>query len=363
LSHSNSLAILPSIYDAAASSRIWGDTLEKSAHHIGAKGALLLIIDQRDNKPFQVNHFSNIWTRAPERTKMYNERFGHYEKPVWDKLFSMPKQNLILDTEFWKDESDLLNRPDYRYLSDEVGIVHKCAARLNDNMSWWDTLVVHFDKTLSKIPNQSVQHIQQILPHVAKSIELSRAFDILKSQYNAVLAALDHVEVGMCIAASSGDIIVSNAEANRILDEKDGIKLSANKQLCCGDDERNAELLEAIQQTSRTASGEDNTHELLFTSDRRSGKSPILVEVAPLRDYAEEIERDYSGALVTLIDPSNSKPFNVERVIAAYKLSKIEGTVCKLLVEGHTYPEMADIRNVSPETIKTQVRAVLQKTA
>ncbi len=361
--HGNTISVLPDIYDSAVESSIWGDTLEKSAHALGAKGAILLIIDQRPEGRYQVNHFSKIWSRAPERAAMYTEKYGHYEKPVWDKLFTSPKQNLVLDTDFWADEPDLINRPDYQYLRENVGIVHKCAARLNDNMSWWDTLVVHFDKELKAIPQNSIAGINQLLPHVAKSVELSRAFDMLREQYNAVLAALDHVEIGMCIALQNGDLVVRNSEANRILDEKDGLRLSSDGKLFCHQAERNAQLQQAIKVATQTACGKNTTHELLFVNERKSTRAPLLIEVAPLTDYSGELEPQLRGALVTLIDPSNTQPFSVDRAVAAYQLTKAEGEVCKLLVEGNATSIIAEKRNVSPETIKTQVKSIFCKTA
>jgi len=358
----NDLSTLPMIYDSAINADIWGDTLERGAANIGAKGALLLIIDQRPEGAFQINHFSNIWSLAPERAAMYNEKYSHYEKPVWDKLFSSPKQSLILDTEFWKDEPDLLERPDYRYLKNNVGIVHKCAARLNDNLSWWDTLVVHFDEKYSAIPASSVQSIRAMVPHVAKSVELGRSFEILKSQYRAVLSALDYVQIGLCIALEDGTIIVRNEEADRILSANDGIKLDKNKKLNCKNTEKNAALGHAIKSTGMTANGTSALPEAIFSIARPSGLKSLLIEVAPLRDYDRELESNLHGALVSIIDPENSAPFSAKKVAIAYKLSAAESEVCALLVEGLSNLDIADIRNVSPETIKSQVKSIFSKT-
>ena len=358
----NDLSTLPMIYDSAINADVWGDTLERGAANIGAKGALLLIIDQRPEGAFQIDHFSNIWSRAPERAAMYNEKFSHYEKPVWDTLFSSPKQSLILDTEFWKDDPDLFDRPDYRYLKENVGIVHKCAARLNDNLSWWDTLVVHFDKQYSAIPDASVRAIKAILPHVAKSVELGRSFEILKSQYRAVLSALDYVQIGLCIALEDGTIIVRNEEAERILRECDGIKLDKTKKLYCQDTEKSAAIGQAIKVTGMTANGTCAMSEAIFSIDRPSGLKSLLIEIAPLRDYDRELESNLHGALVSIIDPENSAPFSARKVAIAYKLSAAESEVCALLVEGRSNLDIADIRNVSPETIKSQVKSILSKT-
>lgn len=355
------LASLPSIYDSAVVPDIWGDTLEQSASTLGAKGALLLIMDQHKEGAYQINHFSKIWSRAPERVAMYNQKFAQYEKPVWDKLFSMEHQQLVLDTDFWADEPDLMNRPDYQYLRENVGIVRKCAARLNANQSWWDIVAFHFDESLQDFPAPAIDGIKLILPHIAKSVELARAFQELKTHYNAVLAALDHVEIGMCVTTHNGDIVTSNAEAKRIIEAEDAVRL-INGRLRFHDDNHQTNYDRAIVETSATARGEQLTHEFTLASDTRSGRDPVLIEVSPLRDYENELSGRLTGSLVTLVDTANTQPFNVDRVAVAYQLSEAETEVCKHLIHGHTNASMADIRGVSTETIKTQVTSVLRKT-
>lgn len=353
---------LPSIYDAAVNSSVWGESLESTAHNIGAKGALLLLIEKDQENVFRVGHFSNIWSRAPERAQTYNERFSHYEKPVWEALESMPRQQLILDTEFWKDEPDLRNRPDYRYLSEQVGICHKCAARLNNNESWFDSLVIHFDESHKVIPPESIQFINMLLPHVAKSVELGRAFNILRSNYQAVLTALDYVDVGICIALPNGTVVVANKEASRILEVKDGVSLGKDRKLRCRDQELEAQFAQAIARTSSTAIGEATTPEVLFSVNRPSGLNNFLVDIAPLRDHTAELETNLQGAIITLVDPENSSHFDVERVSQAYQLTKAEAAVCGYLVKGWSNRQIADERSVSIETVKSQVKTIMSKT-
>jgi hypothetical protein len=63
-----------------------------------------------------------------------------------------------------------------------------------------------------------------LLPHITKAVEIGRTFSQLKSRYSAVLTALDRVKVGLAIALPSGDVIVENEEAQRILSLKGGLK-------------------------------------------------------------------------------------------------------------------------------------------
>ncbi len=358
----HALSNLPTIYDSAVDVGNWGETLEASARNMGAKGALILMVEKTTEGAFQVGHFSNIWSRAPERAVMYNQKYAHYERPVWEALSVKPKQSLILSTDFWADEPDIRNRPDYKFLSEAVGICHKCAARLNDNKSWFDSLVIHFDESLDDIPIAAIEAINILLPHVAKSIELGRAFELLKSSYQAVLTALDYVDIGMCIVLGDGTVVVRNDEAARILDMRDGLSLGKNRHFNCRDLDIQGLLKASIEAVSETARGESNESEVLFSIKRHSGRHPFLIELAPLRDFAAEIDTNLHGALVTIVDPESTSPVNIDRLSFAYQLTQAESDVCRYLVDGWANSSIAEERGVGIETIKTQVNTIMRKT-
>jgi len=229
-------------------------------------------------------------------------------------------------------------------------------------MSWWDSLTIHLDEKHETIPDYTITATAQLLAHAAKSVELSRPFNLLRSNYNAVLSALDHVEIGLCIALRDGEVIVRNTEADRILEERDGLTITDDGKLNSLFPDQDAQLKQAIATASDTAQGENSSHELFMVTPRRSGGESLLVEISPLTDHPRELDAGMAGALITLIDPLNSKPFSVSRTATAYKLSPVESEVCRLLVEGLSTQAMADTRNVSPETIRTQIKSVLQKT-
>ena len=58
------------------------------------------------------------------------------------------------------------------------------------------------------------------------------------------------------------------------------------------------------------------------------------------------------------MDTSNSQIVNITDLVALYKLSKAEEVISKLLVEGRTNHEIAEIRIVSIETIRLRVKSI-----
>lgn len=117
-----------------------------------------------------------------------------------------------------------------------------------------------------------------------------------------------------------------------------------------------------IAEASRTAAGAGDLLEAPLKLDRRSGRAPVLLDVAPLRDGGGEIEPGLIGAVVTLIDMERPPPFDVRRFARLHGLTVAETEVCALLIEGDDAPAIAEKRSTSVHTARDQIKAVLLKT-
>ncbi len=66
--------------------------------------------------------------------------------------------------------------------------------------------------------------------------------------------------------------------------------------------------------------------------------------------------------MIFAIDPEEPGKVSTKGMEALYSLTASEASVCRYLVEGFSNPEIAEKRNVSPETVKSQVQSALRKT-
>lgn len=357
------IELLPSIYDASINPEIWLDVLDRASDTCGARGSTLIAVENGGDIQFHVDMRSERWRQvSDEQWSYYMDNFFHLEKEAWAFFATLPKQHLLTDDQLWTNDEELKNRPDYRYLLDTVGVFRKAGARLNDNPSWFDNIAFQFDSRHTKVPSSSLDSIRFLLPHLSKAVEIGRTFSMLKAKYNAVLGALDFIEVGICIALQSKAVIISNQEANRILSEQDGLTLTKDKRFKVRDAEMSAELSRAIEDIAKAALGKDSVAERTLLIQRSNTDLPLIVEVSPIRDTDNEIDSDLSGALILLIDPSTGTSVNTERVSSVFGLTQSEGEVCRHLIDGSSNAEIAETRNVSLDTVKSQVASILRKT-
>lgn len=176
-------------------------------------------------------------------------------------------------------------------------------------------------------------------------------------------AALDHVAVGLLVLDKDGGIVVCNNEASRILDDGHGISQSVTGALCCTDTTCDAQLRRAISRTSQQLIENPLNTESVLTLRRNAAADPVIIDLSPLQDARQELESLQGGVLVQMIDIRCYPDCDIKRFALAWRLTVAEAAVAKLVVSGMTNAEIAEHRNVSINTVKTQMLSVMSRCA
>jgi DNA-binding CsgD family transcriptional regulator/PAS domain-containing protein len=350
---------LQAVYDAALSDEHWPRALAALSDQIPCVGTLLMAIDQV-GLPFRIDQASSAY--RPEDVRDYLENFAHYDNANIEATTHVPPMRLVRDCDVSGNIGALEDRPDYIWMRENIGARRKAGVRLSHGKGWFDVMAFQFADEWSGPADALQAQLDTLLPHVAKVVEVNRKFAILRHQYRAVLAALDHVRIGTCITGPNGHVIVSNREAQRIFSLGDGIGLSRLGFLTGATSEATAELAAKVRAVSSTARGEGSDHENVVFAARGSGARPFLVEIAPLRDSVGELERGLSGALVFIVDPDNQRSVSTQRLCLLFGLTEAEAEICRHMVGGLSAAEIASERDVSEDTVKSQFKAVYAKT-
>ena len=349
-------------YGSVLDARRWPGLLDRLVTALDGRGAVLVV--QERGLPFEGFDAASRLYREELAGPFahYREALAHHEAADWAKLTERAPGETYFDTELGLCVDELDARPHYRYAAEHFGTGRRIAFRLNHTRGWFDAVAVAYHRDLPVVPDAAAQTIAAVAPHLGRAVELTRAFNLLRQRYAAVLSALDRFSFGVAIALPSGEVIVANAEARRILEEADAIRQRPDGRLECAGTDEPARLFEAIAGASRTAAGEGHLLEAPLRLERRSGADPVLLDVAPLRDGGGEIEPGLSGAVVYLMDMARPPPFDVARFARLHGLTGAEAEVCALLIEGDGAPVIAEKRATSVHTARDQAKAVLLKT-
>lgn len=356
-------AALPYIYDAATNMRNWKRALDAAGRSIGSR-AIALTIRRRD---LPVKDLYMLSSRYLEFSRSipgmyYGLWLSRLQKGDWDFLSRQQVHVPVADTAMGFEPEELDRRRDYAFLRKKLAVSRRVGVRLNADCVWFDAMSIAFDKNIPEVPQASLVRTIDLLPHITKSVEIGRTFSVLKAKHNAVLAALDRVQIGMAIALASGEVVVSNSEAERILALADGLTLTREKRLATTDPGTTAKIGKAIKDTCLTAIGEGTASEYIFPISRASGDLEFLVDVSPLKDSLKEIDPSFHGALITIIDPRAVPVPKVDRFARLYQLTAAETEVLSHLINGDSLEEIAEQRGTSPITARNQIASILNKT-
>jgi len=350
------LSLVAEIYETVLDANRWQRLLDKLIPQVSARSAFIVVQDGGYPDAQFKAPSSDI---APDIYAEYVEKYQAYESPAFQKLSRRPPFE-------WTSDEEAFGRPVEKiessiWLRDNFGVWRRTGTRLNDSPAWFDALTLHFPPGRGNLTPAEERRAALFLPHLAKAVEIARPFQVLKSRYQAVLDALDRFQIGVMILAGTGTVIVRNREAERILDLDDGLRLDSRHRPIAPRGDGNGALGRAVQQACLTSAAESTAGGALLAVSRRSGHDAYLLEVVPLHGGGE-LEQPVRGAILFVIDPANRGVVSTQGLQLLYALSDAESEVCRLLIDGYTTNEIADIRNVRPETVRGQLKALLAKT-
>lgn len=353
---------LEQIYDTPVNPGRWRRALDATVAAIDAQ-AIALVIRGKKAGLRDLTLLSSVYldfSRTPAGW-FYGACLARLQERDWDFLGTQPPHQPVPDIDTGLSAQALDLRKDYAFLRKRTRVARRLGVRLNADPIWFDALSIGFDRRVTEVPHAATERTRILLPHMTKALEIGRVFALLKARYSAALAALDRVQAGMAIALPDGQIIVRNAEADRIFELKDGIGVARNGRLVASDQDTNARIDAHIREIANTARGQANLHESIITVPRPSGLTPLILDIGPLSDSAAELENGLDGALVTIIDPERIPYLRLARFSELFGLTPAEADVCRLIAEGARIADIAERRGTSPATAKNQVAAVLSK--
>ena len=363
MDHIRGYEALGHVYDAAIRPGRWKRALDGVAAATEAR-AIALVIRNDDPKKRDLTMLSSEYLRFSRtpRGLYYGLRLGRLQEADWGFLSQQPEHQILPDTATGLSPAELDARADYAYLRKRLGVGRRMGVRLNADRVWFDAISLGFDSRAADVPDVAGQNLAPLLPHLTKAVELGRTFALLRARYKAVLTALDHVRIGLAVALPSGEVLVTNAAADLILQGPSGISLGTDRHFKTRDGDLAAEIKAHIRAASHTANGQGDAPERLLTLPRGGDKSDLMVDIAPLRDARDELDSDLQGALITLIDPEDAPQVQTARFSRLYGLTTAEAEICALLLEGFDLDQIAETRNTTPVTTKNQIASIFLKT-
>ncbi|MEM1190103.1 MAG: helix-turn-helix transcriptional regulator [Pseudomonadota bacterium] len=352
------LKLLPKVYDSVCDPTAWKSFLNELMDTLNLAATNIFSGDYIET---DLTHFYNSSNLDSVMIDYYEHGYSEIEFklckaiPEYVREHEHIFENDLLDRMNidWDVEGQKINKL-HAWCKDSFGMHSRAMFSLNTKPNHWDFLTLHFHSNANENIPSAVNTMGFLSPHIAKAININRPFLLLEQRFKAVLDALDRFHIGVVILNKNSFVVVKNVAAEEIIDKGDGVREDVRGKLVFSNAVKTSidELLENINLQAQGLGS------LTVAIERGKDKDGYLMQlsVASSRDLDEQ---DYYLCLI--VDPDNRKIINTAGVEAVYHLTISESHILSHLIRGLTNNEIADVRNVSPETIKTQVKSLFEK--
>lgn len=348
------LDLIGGIYDSVLSTETWPDILQRLGDVAGLRAVNLFAADL-SNREVNVTAASR-WVPL-EVLQEYGAEYVQYDSAGLKRLSTWTPGVLVPISELAP-----VPEPIREWLERRLGIRGRFGARLNDQVAWVDGMNFHLDQSAEVLSAGQRYVLEATLPHLAKAVAIGRPFQLLRARFQAVLAALDRLHMGVMILNSRGQVIISNREAARIVSLRDGLSIDHLGRPMVAAPVPDGGLDTLIAEVVATAQGLASSAEKQVVIPRPSMSDPFIAEISPLTGSGGELPQVFRGALLLIVDPMRSDLVSPAGMEALYGLTPAEAAVLGLVIDGRSTQEIADARDTSPDTVRAQIKAVFAKT-
>ena len=282
---------------------------------------------------------------------------------AFDFLRRRAAGSAVLDSEIWTLDEAFRSRPEISYTIHKTGTFRRFLIKLSADPAATSGLIALYPNRHQDDPPLIDRCNMEVLaPHLGKALEVSRITQALRFHYKAALAALDMIDVAICLLDTYGHVLLKNRRADELFSLQDGIWVDRSGRLQCRSEDTGQALRQAVVSACLLAEGENRNPVQEVEIPRASSTVPLFAIASALRDADIELEPGLTGAFLTIVDGTRSLTPEIDRMSAAYRLTKAEARVALLIAGGLTNREISERVEVGTETVKSQVSSILRKT-
>ncbi len=345
--------LLRTLYGAPQSPELWPQFLRELSEMLGFTGAAILYHDL-EHADYSVQLSSSKYC---EWSDLYTNHYGKLD--AWRDPFlklaegefgfgdDLCPPDKLKRTEFY---NDFLTKFDIRLFGAVATIKRPSQVEHISLYQSWK----------GKRPRRDTVGVMALVfPHLRCALDLRRRFVDLHAKNSLLDSALNEMAAGVLLLDGSGRVLLTNRSAENLLREVDGL-LIRERRLRTSVLAETAQLNALISRASATASrsGTASGGAVLVS---RTIRRPLTLTIAPLTSVAAPLPQS-AVAIAFIHDPEQQIQPPAGFLECCYQLTPAEARLALLLVAGHTLKEAAEACGVTHNTVRSQLKAIFQKT-
>ena len=261
----------------------------------------------------------------------------------------MCSRRVLLASQWWSDWC----RP--------MGISQGIGATILRTGSLTFNVTVFADDKRPDFGDPDRQFLAALMPHLQRAVRVSVELGNRRVRQGQLGQALDHIPAAVFLVASTARVVYANAAGERMIRTAEGVRVDEHG-LAVGSLADTARFRAAVGKAALTSAGHPGSSGGCMQVSRAAGSSPLEILVSPMRLEDAHPLVDQAVAWVQVTDPDAVAARAAEELRRQFALTPAETRVAVMIGRGLATQEIALQLNLSPHTVRTQIKAVLAKT-
>lgn len=343
--------LIGTLYETALAPELWPGWYSMAAAAFGASSGMTLV-QSMNNGGVDLLGTHNF---GADGLRLYAEHF--HKSDLWAQRMATRPMRALLSADICTDE-EFANSEIYTDLGRQhgngafyvVGSVFPVGA---------EVAVIGFHHTRPSGPfaRSHAQALDRLLPHFRQALRVRARLKEAEQRSSSLQALIDSVQHGVALATLDGAVLHANVAAQELLRQQDGLSLAAGGRLVASrPTETNA--LRALLAGCAAPTGGG-----ALSMPRPSGARPFEVLAVPLSTVNRRDVPQRASAIVFLHDPEGGAEPLPGMLASLYRLTPAESRLATELLGHLTLGEIAERRDVSVATLRSQLKGLFGKTA
>lgn len=332
------------IYECGFNPEIWPQVLRDTSKRSNFIGASLFVTNP------DVTAWTSSRNSLPVADRFVAEGW-YWRGKIMSRIHGSRHQGFLRDLDLCS-EAELEEEPIYRDNWRKMGLWWGAATAFS--LPTGEALSIALSRTAEQGPAdaEGIRKLDSLRPHFARAAVMAARLHLERAKAaSQTLAALG---LAAMVLDDGGKVLAAN---NLIENLADYVCWRAGDKVTLQDRRADDTLTEALMRIARNDHGGVRS----FPVRGATTDTPMVGHVLPVRLSARDIFGSSSSVFVLLpVTAPNSPP--VELVMSLFDLTPAEARVARGLAAGKTVDDLAADNSVSPNTVRVQVRGVLEKT-
>lgn len=292
---------------------------------------------------------------SSEATNSYNKHFY-----ALDPFIGLPNSEVVALSDYLP-EAELRQSEFFRNFLEPVDVFHILGVDINTSDGAQCRLRISRGRDDPPFVSAEKTLLARFIPHLEQSIKVHMQLNRIEIERNLYAGAVDQMAVGTIILDENGKVLQTNQVAERLLQEKDGIK-QVNDGLQVGSARDTQEFRRLVRQAMLSQKGNQATVVEAMRVTRPSGRADlgIIVRSVPLAAWSEG--KQCPAVVIFISDPEQQSSAPQEIVRALFDFTPAETQLAMLLANGLTLDEASEELGISRNTSRAHLRSTFSKT-